>query len=255
MTVFIFKGSSLLLSHGPINHWLPESEITPYLLRTSTVNLLTWDNGGITHCVYAVPEDTPLLSNQHCWTPLKTLYRHWSTEFAQLAGFAYLFLDWDQKHQFCGHCATPTVRHLTQKCRTCPSCQATFYPRITPVVMGLIRRKKEILLARSAHFTTGVYSVLAGHSEIGETLEQTLEREIKEEVGLSVYNIRYYASQSWPFPNALMIAFTCDYHSGTITPQVDEIEDARWFSCDQLPLLPNPNSIACQLIQSVCQSQ
>lgn len=255
MTIFIFKGSSLLLHHGKINHWLSDLEIAPYLLQISTPNPLTWDERGVAHAVYAAPDDTSLLSDQHDWVPLKTLYRHWTTNYAHLAGFAYLFLDWDQKHQFCGQCATPTVRHITQKCRICPSCQSSFYPRITPVVMGLIRRGQEILLARSAHFAPGVYSALAGHSEIGETLEHTLEREIMEEVGLKVHHIRYYASQSWPFPNALMIAYTCEYHSGTITLQADEIEDARWFSCDQLPLLPNPNSIAYQLIQSVCQSQ
>ena len=118
--------------------------------------------------------------------------------------------------------------------------------------MALIRREQEFLLARSAHFPPGMYSALAGFTEPGETLEQTLVREVREEVSLEVKNIRYFASQPWPFPHSLMIAFHVDYASGEITPDPNEIEAADWFSADRLPeALPSTISISRRLIDSM----
>jgi len=117
-------------------------------------------------------------------------------------------------------------------------------------VMALVRREGEILLGRSPHFPPGMYSALAGFVEPGETLEQCLAREIHEEVGVKVSRIRYFASQPWPFPNSLMIAFVCDWASGDIRPQAGEIEAADWFNVLQLPKLPSRISIARRLIDA-----
>ena len=117
--------------------------------------------------------------------------------------------------------------------------------------MALVRREGQILLGRSPHFPPGMYSALAGFVEPGETLEQCLAREVAEEVGVQVSHIRYFASQPWPFPNSLMIAFVCDWAGGEIRPQVGEIEAAEWFSVLQLPKLPSRISIARWLIDSV----
>ena len=123
------------------------------------------------------------------------------------------------------------------------------YPRLSPVVMVRVVRERQILLARAARFAPGVYSVLAGFVEAGETLEQTICREVWEEVNIRVGNVRYFASQSWPFPHSLMIAFTADYAEGDLRADGREIIDVGWFSPDALPGLPSPMSMAWRLIE------
>jgi NAD+ diphosphatase len=119
---------------------------------------------------------------------------------------------------------------------------------VAPAVMALVRRGTEILLARSPHFPPGMYSALAGFVEPGESLEQCLAREVGEEVGIQVARPRYVASQSWPFPHSMMIAFVCEWVSGEIRRQESEIEEAKWFEVLQLPRLPSKISIARRLI-------
>ncbi|MGD2141289.1 MAG: NAD(+) diphosphatase [Burkholderiales bacterium] len=203
------------------------------------------------HCFAAEVDEgtTPPPGTQ--WSGLRALFGTVDdTEFA-LAGRAFQIVDWDRSHQFCGRCGTPTVLKEGERSRVCPSCSQLHYPRIAPAVMVMIRRGQEFLLARSPHFPPGMYSALAGFSEPGETLEQTLVREVREEVSIEVENIRYFASQPWPFPHSLMIAFHADYAGGKITPDPDEIEAAGWFSIDRLPeKLPSPISISRRLIDA-----
>lgn len=135
----------------------------------------------------------------------------------------------------------------------CVHCALDFYPRISPVGMVLIRRDREILLARSPHFPAGRFSALAGFLEAGECIEDACIREVKEEVGLSIKNLRYFGSQSWPFPHSLMIAFHADYAAGDIIIDNKEIVAADWFHADNLPDLPLPISIARQLIDAGLQ--
>jgi NAD+ diphosphatase len=153
-----------------------------------------------------------------------------------------------RSHRLCGACGTPLVAHAHDQGRSCPSCGEVFYPRVSPAMMLTITRGREILLARSPHFTPGVYSAIAGFVEPGETLEECVRRECFEELGVEVGELSYFGSQSWPFPHSLMLAFTAEYAGGTLTPQEGEIEDARWFSIDALPQLPAPLSIAHWLI-------
>ncbi|AUH50566.1 NAD(+) diphosphatase [Chromobacterium sp. ATCC 53434] len=157
-----------------------------------------------------------------------------------------------RSHRFCGHCATPLIVGGDQLGRHCPSCGQVYYPRISPAMMVLVSRGRQLLLARSPHFTPGMYSALAGFVEPGETLEECVHRETWEEVGIKVKNLRYAFSQSWPFPHSLMLAFTAEYDGGEITPQAGEIEDAGWFDIDALPQLPSGISIAHHLIRHVC---
>jgi NAD+ diphosphatase len=161
-------------------------------------------------------------------------------------------LTWDREHRFCGRCATPTDRADGEPARVCPACGLSAYPRISPAIMVLIHRGREILLARNRRNTTGAFSALAGFVEAGETLEETIVREVREEVGVEIDDIRYFGSQSWPFPHSLMIAFTAAYAGGTIVPDGIEIEDARFFDVDTLPKLPPAGlSIASRLIATV----
>jgi NAD+ diphosphatase len=189
----------------------------------------------------------------HGWEGLRALFSVLDDAHFALAGRAVQLVDWDRNHRYCGRCGTPTQAKTEERARACPACRLTAYPRIAPAVMALVRREGELLLGRGPHFPPGMYSALAGFAEPGETLEQCLAREVEEEVGVRVSRIRYFASQPWPFPNSLMIAFVCDWAGGEIRPQAGEIEDAKWFNVLQLPKLPSRISIARRLIDAVVE--
>lgn len=180
---------------------------------------------------------------------LRALWSRLDEGLLGVAGQALQLIEWDRNHGFCGRCGTPTQRRDDERARHCPACALIAYPRLSPVVMVRITHDQTILLARAPRFAPGVYSVLAGFVEAGETLEQALHREVAEEVGLQVRNLRYFASQSWPFPHSLMMAFTADYAAGEVQVDGREILDARWFKPDNLPGLPSPMSMAWRLIQ------
>jgi NAD+ diphosphatase len=183
-------------------------------------------------------------------TPLRAIFSLAGPETFALAGRATQLLDWQANHRFCGKCGTPTVMKEGELAMQCPACGLLAYPRISPAVMVLVRDGDKLLLGRSPHFKPGVFSALAGFVEPGETLEECAAREVREEVGIEIANLRYFHSQPWPFPNSLMVAFFADYAGGTITPDPNEIEEAGWFSPDALPILPEPISISRRLIEA-----
>lgn len=166
-----------------------------------------------------------------------------------LAGRAAQVLEWERTHRFCGVCGSATETHASERARRCPACGHTAYPRLSPAMMCLVTRGRELLLARAANSTTGFYSALAGFVEAGESLEECVHREVAEEVGLQVCNLRYYGSQSWPFPNSLMVAYTAEWAGGDIVPEPGEIGDAQWFAPEALPPIPPRFSIAGHLIR------
>ena len=181
-------------------------------------------------------------------TPLRTAMMSLDAPLGALAGRAAQVLEWDRSHRFCGVCATPTTIKPGERARVCPACGQIAYPRLSPAAMALIWRPGELLLARSPHFAPGRYSALAGFGEAGESLEECQHREVAEEVGVAVTDLRYFGSQSWPFPHSLMVAFTMRWAGGEIVPQPDEIEDAQWFPLDALPDIPPRFSVAGHLI-------
>lgn len=167
-----------------------------------------------------------------------------------LAGRAFQVLEWERNHRFCGRCGTPTEAHARgERARVCPACDFSSYPRINPCVIVAVTRGEEILLARAQRFTRPMFSTLAGFIEAGESAEETLCREVLEEVGVQVRNPLYFGSQSWPFPNNLMLGFHAEYASGEIVLQEEEIAEAAFFRYDDLPPIPPPGSIAHALIQ------
>jgi NAD+ diphosphatase len=168
-----------------------------------------------------------------------------------LAGRAFQIMEWDRNHQFCSRCGTPTTLRSDERARVCPACRYTAYPPVSPAIMILIVRGREILLARKKEWPQGRYSALAGFVEPGEELEDTVRRETREEVGIEIENLRYFGSQPWPFPHQLMIAFTADYASGAITPDGIEIAEAAFFDCERLPNLPAGISISRRMIDTV----
>jgi|TARA_B110000208_G_scaffold43132_1_gene57069 NAD+ diphosphatase len=171
-----------------------------------------------------------------------------------LAGKAAQLIDWYGSHRFCGACGTETSNHPEQRAVICHSCKKHYFPRINPCAIMLIVDGDKILLARSARFKSNFFSCLAGFMEVGETAEETVAREVREEVGLEIENIRYLKSQSWPFPSQLMLGFIADYKSGDIVPEPGEIEEANWYHVDELPVVPSPGiSVAGELIQYYVQ--
>lgn len=221
-----------------------------------------------------VPADDPLLvgtwQGRQCWAadveafpplpggeavPLRALFEVAGEVAFALAGRAVQLLDWRRQHRYCGQCGTLTAMKTGEPAMACPHCGLLAYPRISPAVMVLVRDGRRLLLGRSPRFKPGVYSALAGFVEAGETLEECARREVREEVGVEIDNLRYFASQPWPFPNSLMVAFFADYAGGTIVPQPGEIEDAQWFEPEALPILPDRVSISRRLIDAaVCQT-
>jgi NAD+ diphosphatase len=181
---------------------------------------------------------------------IRNIHRDLGPEAFRVAGMANQLVDWARTHKFCGRCATPTERMKDERAMRCPACGLVAYPRITPAVIVLVQRGDEALLARGVRFPLPFYSALAGFVEVGETLEDTVAREIREEVGIEVDRIRYFGSQPWPFPHSLMLAFRAEWASGEIAADPREIADAHWFRADALPQIPPRLSIARTLIDS-----
>ncbi len=207
-------------------------------------------NLNATACVaVSLPDDAPEPAPMR-YVGLRSLFLRIPDPMLALAGRAFQVVEWDRTHQYCGRCGTPTRNKGDERAKECPKCGYVAYPRVSPAMMALVTRGREILLARSHRFVNGVYSALAGFVEPGETIEDCVRREVREEVGLEVDGISYFASQSWSFPHSLMIAYTAEYAGGDIRLEDAEIADARWFAVDALPPLPPNVSISRRLIDA-----
>ena len=181
---------------------------------------------------------------------LRELFIKSEEDLFSVAGRAYQIMNWVRTHQFCGKCGVPNKNKAGELAKECPSCGVISFPRISPAVIVAIVKEDKLLLARNINFPTSFYSVIAGFVEPGETLEECVQREVKEEVGLEVKNIKYFGSQSWPFPDSLMVAFTAEYANGEIAVDNDEISHADWFSCSNMPAeTPSNKTIAGCLIE------
>ena len=167
-----------------------------------------------------------------------------------LVGRANQLLHWLKSNRHCGYCGKIKIHDEKEGALFCSCNNIMTYPTISPCVLCLIKKDNHILLARNAMFPDGLYSVLAGFIETSETAEQTLQREVEEEVGLKVKNIKYFGSQSWPFPSQLMIGYECEYDSGEINVDGIEIVDAKWFSINDLPRTPPNSTLSGRLINS-----
>jgi NAD+ diphosphatase len=247
---FAFRKAEILVQNGAERPALPLCvDLRAHGLEARRSQYLGLYGG--THC-YAVEihESQPLPEG---WAALglRDLFGLVETTLAVLSGRAYQILEWDRNHRYCSRCGTPTQPRADERARACPACGYTSYPPVSPAVMILVTHRGKLLLARKPAFPKGRYSALAGFVEPGETLEDTVIRETREEVGVEVKNIRYFGSQPWPFPHSLMVAFTADYAGGELRPDGVEIEEAGWFDPDQLPKLPPPISISRRLIDTV----
>ncbi|BES72460.1 NAD(+) diphosphatase [Marinobacter nanhaiticus D15-8W] len=157
-------------------------------------------------------------------------------------------LQWQIDHRYCGRCGSVTRMHARERAKWCETCEIPFYPRLAPCVIVLIRDGDKLFLARSSRHKHGFYSLIAGFIEPGESAEEAVQREVFEETGLYVQNIRYHASQPWPFPHQLMLGYYADFAGGELRLQEDELAAADWFAPDALPPYPPENTIAGRLI-------
>jgi NAD+ diphosphatase len=165
-----------------------------------------------------------------------------------IAGLAVHVADYHRTTLFCGTCGTRTISSHTERAKICPTCHSVTYTRLSPAIIVLVRKGDTILLVRGKKAPAGRFSLVAGFVEPGETIEQTAHREVKEEAGIEIFNVRYMASEPWPFPNSLMIGFVADYAGGVVTPDGIEIGSAGWFDRDNLPDFPARISLTRALI-------
>ncbi|MER1968309.1 NAD(+) diphosphatase [Castellaniella sp. GW247-6E4] len=243
---FIFRGNHLLLRETGMD--FPDDAVCARLGLAPAALQPVWLSPGCEHhCAHVTPGAE---------APEGFAFRALRSVLAELDGYgslasrAFQVSEWVRTNRYCGVCATAMTKSSKELCFHCPACGFSAYPRISPAMMVLIRRGPQILLARHATYATARYTALAGFVEAGENIEEAIHREVLEEVGLRVGNLRYFGSQSWPFPHSLMIAYTAEYAGGELRIQEDEIADARWFGPgDILPDIPMVESIAGRLVR------
>lgn len=180
---------------------------------------------------------------------LRSLFGRVDEETLAVAGRAVHLVRFDETTRFCGRCGEPAIWKEGEVAKVCPGCGGAVYPPLTPAVIVLVRRGREILFVRSPRFPPGRYSLIAGFVEPGESLEHAAAREVAEETGVSIRDLKYSGSQPWPFPHSLMTGFFAEYAGGEVRADGVEVEEAGWFSPDALPDLPGHMSIAWTLIQ------
>lgn len=186
----------------------------------------------------------------HSMSSIRPLLDNSDQSLFNMAGRAVQLSEFYRSHKFCGYCGHEMYISKTEWCCLCSNCKERYYPQISPSIIVAIRDKNKILLAKHVrHNQDNLYTVLAGFTEVGETMEMAVEREVFEESQIRIKNIRYVGSQPWPFPNSLMMAYLADYESGDITIDKNELVDAAWYHYTELPKIPEYGTIARRLIE------
>ena len=225
----------------------------PDLIDIQADDLLVVETEEFFYFTRAIPAEYELVGFK--LTPLRHLLTRWAIHEFEYASRAIQLQQWQRSHLFCSRCGAHTVRHAKEYAMVCPACNYSQYPRLQPCVIVAITRHDgstpSILLARSPRFPIPMFSLIAGFVEVGETLENAVAREVFEEVGIDIKNIRYMGSQPWPFPSNLMIGFQAEYAGGDLVLQEDEIAEAAFYPFAQLPLLPPSGSIANRMIDQI----
>ena len=252
---FIFKKSSLLVSGNS------EKSVLPFLLRPEEIGIKTvsslylgkLDSENLFVCE-ASDEDEPVNNccgtAEHEFKNIREFYSILGEEFFALACRALLLKNWNMNWNFCPSCGCDLVLSESERAKICSKCGNIHYPVISPAIIVAVRKDDRLLLAHNKKYPIKKrYSIIAGFVEAGETFEETVHREVFEEVGLKVKNIKYFGSQSWPFPHSMMIGFTAEYDSGEITVDDVEIGHADWYTADNMPEIPPFGSISRLLIE------
>jgi NAD+ diphosphatase len=244
---FIFKGHRLLTynDHGTMS--------VPFLrdvggLQLNSLRIQSLGRINDAQCFAAELPETVEAPQDMAFYGLRGLFGALDENLYGMAIRALGLINWDRTSQFCSQCGAKIESRAGIPGKECTGCGFISFPRISPAVIVLVEKGNKLLLARASRFKEDIYSVIAGFVEPGETLEDVVRREVKEETGIDVREIRYFGSQPWPFPDSLMIGFTARYAGGEIRIDGDEIVEAQWFDVNNLPSIPGKISIARSLI-------
>lgn len=244
--LFYFENNQLLLKTVDGQFFIPRKKDFPALSCQTATFLFTLNE---TSCFFISekPEGTPAEFDYKDMNFMRALDQ---PEVAWTALAAFQLMNWYKQNKFCGKCGSPLQHKTDERALVCPSCKNMVFPKISPAVITAIICGDKILLARNASFTNNRFALIAGYVDVGETLEQTVRREIKEEVGLEITKLHYYASQPWPLSGSLMVGFVAEADDQQpITIDNKEIVEAGWFARGQLPNVPNNASIAGEMIE------
>ncbi len=239
--LYVISGQSLCVLEGPR---VPVGPIDPH--GPDRAEWLFLGHRGEEPCFARVLEGEPPAGTSP--VPLRQLFGALDDVDFGIAGRALGLVAWDRDHRWCGRCGAPTERSAGDRVRVCTACGHGAYPRLSPAVIVLVEREGRALLARNARTRMPFFSTLAGFVEVGETLEEAVAREIREEAGIELRDVRYFGSQPWPLTGSLMIAFTACWAAGDLVPAPEELAEAGWFGVGELPHLPGKLSIARALI-------
>jgi len=243
---FVFRGRELLVGGG--GGRVPA--LGPEALGLAPLRVHYLGALGRVACFCAEIADSCSPPAGHEFRELRGLFGRLPAVLHGVAGRAVQIVDWDRTHRFCGACSTPTEPVAGERARACPRCGLVNFPRLAPAIIVAVERGDEILLGRGPQFPPGIYSVIAGFVEPGESVEDAVGREVREETGIEVEDVRYFASQPWPYPHSLMLGFQARWRSGELRIDPVELEDAAWFHRDAMPMLfPGNVSIAQWLIR------
>ena len=246
---FAFQNGKLLMFSDAHGAMVPQAgDFDQFSIPYRSQHFLGHINGQPCFAVEIDDEHSP--AEPYFLQDMRRLAMELGEELFMLAGRALQVVQWNRDHQFCGRCGHSTNDHPSERAKVCSNCGHTSYPRISPCIIVLVTRGNEVLLGRSPNWPLNMFSTLAGFVEPGETLEQAVHREIFEEVGISVKNLEYQASQPWPFPHSLMVGFYAEHDGGLIQVDGEEISEADWFPINQLPKIPPVGSISRYLIDN-----
>ena len=192
--------------------------------------------------------DTPVTNDtRYQMCGLRASFYRLSEALYLKAGKCHELLYWDRNTQFCGVCGA-SMEMKTDISKRCTNCGKEVWPQLATAIIVLIHRGEEVLLVHARNFKGDFYGLVAGFVETGENLEEAVRREVMEETGLTIKNIRYFGSQPWPYPCGLMVGFNADYESGAVRLQREELNKGAWFTKDHLPTIPEKLSIARMIL-------
>ena len=247
---FVFYNGSLLVVTREGKQSVPRGVEPPMPVPIGSTIHTVGQLGGDVAKAYAV--HTPCFENEQegrQMMDLRTSYDYLTQEEYDMAGKAFEILNWDKNSRYCPMCGVPTVQ-ISPIAKKCPECRQEIYPRISPAIIVLIRKESSVLLVHARNFRGTYYGLVAGFLEPGETLEECVYREVMEETGLRIKNLKYFGSQPWPYPSGIMVGFTADYESGEIKLQSEELSAGAFYDRDHLPEIPRKLSLARKLIDA-----
>ena len=244
---FIFYKDTLLLAKQGEKFAVPAGEEAPVgLSKSSSVMEVGTTDDGTPIKTFAL--NAPVINDTAFeWVDLRKSFHLLPREHYLKAGKCRELIYWDSNTQYCGTCGTPLRMH-TPISKRCPQCGREIWPALSPAIIVLVHKGNEALLVHARNFKGDYYGLVAGFVETGETLEEAVHREVAEETGITITNLRYFGSQPWPYPNGLMVGFEADYVAGNIHLQKEELSHGAWFSKEKLPAVPDKLSIARKMI-------